>query len=77
MNAEFEAAVWNDVAVSTFSRNVLVARGIYMLTILHGERGPRGGAPLSRIDVEREQPIRLIESAVRVARRNAQPKSLS
>jgi hypothetical protein len=62
MNADFEAAIWDDVDISTFGGSVLVPRGIYMVTIMHNERGRRDGAQLARIDVEGEQPIRLTET---------------
>jgi hypothetical protein len=62
MNADFEAAIWDDVDISTFTGNVLVPRRIYMVTIIHNDRGRRDGAQLARIDMEGEKPIRLTET---------------
>jgi hypothetical protein len=61
MNADFEAAIWDDVDISTFGGSVIVPRGIYMVTIMHNECSRRDGAQLARIDVEGEPPIRLTE----------------
>jgi hypothetical protein len=62
MNAAFEAAIWDDVHISTFAGSVIIPRGIYMVTIIHNERGRRDGAQLARIDLGGERPIRLTET---------------
>jgi hypothetical protein len=62
MNAGFEAAIWDDVHISTFAGSVIILRGIYMVTIMHNERGRRDGAQLARIDIEGEPTIRLTET---------------
>jgi hypothetical protein len=62
VNSSFEAAIWDDVHISTFTGHVLIPRGIYMVTIMHNERGRRDGAQLARIDVDGERPIRLTET---------------
>jgi hypothetical protein len=62
MNADFEAAIWDNVDISTFGGSVIVPRGIYMVTIMRNERGRRDGAQLARIDFEGEQLIRLTET---------------
>jgi hypothetical protein len=61
MDAAFEAVVWNDVDISLRAGNLLLPRGLYMVTMLHDERGGKDGAQLARIDIKGEPPIRLTE----------------
>jgi hypothetical protein len=39
MDAAFEAVIWNEVDISMHTGNVMVPRGIYMVTMMHDERG--------------------------------------
>ncbi|MBV9066124.1 MAG: hypothetical protein JO004_10215 [Methylobacteriaceae bacterium] len=39
--------------------NTILPRGLYMVTLIHDERGRADGAQLARIDIEGEPPIRL------------------
>jgi hypothetical protein len=59
MNAGFEGVIWDDVEISMHTGSVILARGLYMVTVLHDERGRTDGAQLSRIDADGEKPIRL------------------
>jgi len=59
MDAAFEASIWDDVDIAMRHGNKIIPRSLYMVTLLHNERGWKDGAELARIDIEGERPIRL------------------